>query len=52
MQTKIISVLKLLLAFASLVQPHHAHNMLVIMFDPHFKKLQLIGNYVGFELAM
>jgi hypothetical protein len=52
MQTKIIGVLKLLLAFASSIQPHHAHNMLVIMFDLHFKNLQLIGNYVGFELAM
>jgi hypothetical protein len=52
MQIEVIGVLKLLLAFASSFQPRHAHNMLIIMFDQHFKNLQLIGDYVGFELAM
>jgi len=52
MQTEIVGALKLLLAFASSFQPRHAHNMLVIMLDPHFKNLQLIGDYVGLELAM
>jgi hypothetical protein len=52
MQTKVIGVLKLLLAFASSFQPCHVHDMLVIMFDPCFKNLQLIGDYVGLELAM
>ncbi len=52
MQTEIIGALKLLLAFASSFQRHHVHNMLVIMLDPHFKNLQLIGDYVGLELAM
>jgi len=52
MQTKVIGVLKLLLAFASSFQPCHVHNMLVIMLDPCFKNLQLVGDYVGLELAM
>ncbi len=52
MQTEVIGVLKFFLAFASSFQPHHVHNMPVNMLDPHFKNLQLIGDYVGFELAM
>jgi hypothetical protein len=52
MQIEVVSVLKLLLAFVSSFQPHHAHSMLVIIFDLHFKNLQLIGVYVGLELAM
>jgi hypothetical protein len=52
MQTEIIGVLKVLLAFASSFQPCHAHNMLVIMLDLRFKNLQFIGDYVGLELAM
>ncbi len=52
MQIEFFGVLKLFLAFASSFQPCHAHNMLVIMLVPHFKNLQLIGDYVGLELAM
>jgi hypothetical protein len=52
MQIEIIGALKLFLAFASSFQPRHVHNMLVIMLGPHFKSLQLIGDYVGLELTM
>jgi len=52
MQVKVIGVLKVFLAFASSFQPCHAHNVLVFMFDPHFKNLQLIKDYVSLELAM
>jgi hypothetical protein len=52
MQTKVIGVLKPFLAFASSFQSCHAHNMMVLMFDPCFKNLQFIRDYVGLELAM
>jgi hypothetical protein len=52
MQVEVIGVLKPFMAFASSFRPHHAHNMLVFLFDPCFKNLQLIKNYVGLELAM
>jgi hypothetical protein len=52
MQTEVIGALKLFLAFASSFQPRHVHNILVIMLGPHFKNLQLIGDYFGLELAM
>jgi hypothetical protein len=28
------------------------HNVLILMFDLHFKNLQFIGDYVGLELTM
>jgi CO/xanthine dehydrogenase Mo-binding subunit len=52
MQAKVISVLKSFLTFAPSFQPHHVHNMLVLMFDMCFKNLQFIKDYVGLELAM
>jgi len=42
MQAEIIGVLRLFLTFVSSFQPQAIHNMLVLMLDLHFKKVQLI----------
>jgi hypothetical protein len=47
-----MNVLKLFLAFTFSFQPYNAHNMLVLILDPHFKSLQIIWDYVGVKVAM
>jgi hypothetical protein len=49
MKNEILNVLKPFLGFASSYLPRNAHNMFVLIIDPHFKNLQLIGNFVGFD---
>ncbi len=42
-----INVLTPFLAFSSSYINAKAHNMLVIMLDPHFKNMKVIWDYVG-----
>jgi len=47
MQVQIVKVIELWLCFLIAYDSHQVHNMLAFMFDPRFKSLWVLENYVG-----
>ncbi len=47
MRAQIFKVIKPYLCFLITYDPHQVHTILAIMFDPRFKFLQILENYVG-----
>ncbi len=47
MQAQIDKVIKLCLYFLIAYESHQVHNMFALMFDPCFKSLWVLKNYVG-----
>ncbi len=47
MQVEVVEVIKVFFQFLKAYDLHQVHNMLTIMFDPCFKSLQVLDNYVG-----
>jgi hypothetical protein len=52
MQLQVAFVLRLFLDFMDSFKLSKAHNMLVLMLDPQFKDLSLVGDYVGHALVI
>lgn len=51
MAIKVMNVLKLLIFCVCEFQNERAHNMLVFMFDPCYKNLQCIIQFLGRDVA-
>jgi hypothetical protein len=49
MMVKVQAALAPFLAFASTYNASKAHNMLALMLDPHFKSLDVVKTFVGWE---
>ncbi len=47
MQAQIVKVIKFYIYFLIAYDSHQVHNMFALMFDPHFKSLWVLENYVG-----
>jgi hypothetical protein len=47
MQEQVVHVLRPFLDFMDCFKLSKVHNMVVIMLDPWFKNLSLVGDYVG-----
>ncbi len=47
MMRQVINILSLFLAFSSIYNQAKAHNMLATMFDPHFKNMKIIQDFMG-----
>ncbi len=47
MGAQVIKVIKPSFCFLIVYDPHQIHNMFALMFDPRFKFLQVLENYVG-----
>jgi hypothetical protein len=47
MVVKIINVLHLFMGFTETFSWNKAHNMVVLMFDPCFKNMDCIMDYIG-----
>jgi hypothetical protein len=52
MMLQIINILSPFLAFGSTYNQTKAHNMLAIMFDPHFKNMKVMWDFVGHAHAI
>jgi hypothetical protein len=47
MQAKVVKVIKPFLQFLQTYDSHQVHNMFALMFNPRFKSLKVVENYVG-----
>jgi hypothetical protein len=45
MQMEVIKLIKILLEFLGSFDAQHAHNMMAIMLDPHFKALHIVKTW-------
>jgi len=52
MMAKVMAILVPFLSFATIYIPNKAHNMLALMLDPHFKCLDVVKTFVGWEKVM
>jgi hypothetical protein len=52
MMTQVINILSPFLTFALVYNQAKVHNMLAIMFDPWFKNMKLIWDFVGHAHAI
>jgi hypothetical protein len=47
MRAKVVKVIKPFLQFLQTYDSHQVHNMFALMFNPRFKSLKVVENYVG-----
>ncbi len=52
MQKQVAFILRPFLDFVDCFKLSKVHNMVVLMLDPRFKDLSLIGDYVGHSFAI
>ncbi len=49
MMVEVMAILVSFLSFATTYIPNKAHNMLVLMLDPHFKCPDVVKTFVGWK---
>jgi hypothetical protein len=50
--TQVINCPTIFVTFALAYNHAKTHSMLVIMFDPHFKNMKILQNFIGHTIAI
>jgi hypothetical protein len=52
MMTQVINIQTIFVTFTLTYNQAKAHNMLLTMFDPHFKNMKILQNFIGHTIAL